>query len=258
MARSWTKLCECIELCCRRAERREWRRLAECCLRGPGTVILEASFLQNSVMPAFIEGAPAGTVTVAVPAPWTVTCAVVLNAWPAALMDMFSVDCDGLPEAITDAGGIMTPDDLKGYQALIRAPVRGAYRGYDIVSMPQPSSGGVVLVETLNILEGFPLSRMERDSAASLHLLIEAMKRGYADRAHYLGDPDFFSAPIATLISKEYAAKQRATKAITGARLTLSRQAWRYSARSGTGRVPPMPCCASPRSPPTRSRSWPR
>jgi gamma-glutamyltranspeptidase/glutathione hydrolase len=118
---------------------------------------------------------------------------------------------DKLAKAITDAGGIMTPDDLKGYQALIRAPVRGNYHGYDIVSMPQPSSGGVVLVETLNILEGFPLSRMEPGSAPSLHLLIEAMKRGYADRARYLGDPDFVSAPIATLLSKEYASRQRAT-----------------------------------------------
>jgi gamma-glutamyltranspeptidase / glutathione hydrolase len=118
---------------------------------------------------------------------------------------------DKLAKAITDAGGIMTPDDLKAYQALIRAPVRGTYRGYDIVSMPQPSSGGVVLVETLNILEGFPLSRMEQGSAASLHLLIEAMKRGYADRARYLGDPDFVNAPIASLISKEYAARQRGT-----------------------------------------------
>jgi gamma-glutamyltranspeptidase / glutathione hydrolase len=115
-----------------------------------------------------------------------------------------------LAKAVTDAGGIMTTNDLKNYQTVVRAPVRGTYRGYDIVSMPQPSSGGVVLLETLNILEAFPLGDMKQGSAASLHLLIEAMKRGYADRARYLGDPAFVSAPIATLIAKDYAAKQRA------------------------------------------------
>jgi gamma-glutamyltranspeptidase / glutathione hydrolase len=76
--------------------------------------------------------------------------------------------------------------------------------------MPQPSSGGVVLLETLNILEGFPLGDMAQGSAPSLHLLIEAMKRGYADRARYLGDPSFVNAPIAALTSKDYAAKLRA------------------------------------------------
>ena len=115
-----------------------------------------------------------------------------------------------LAKAVIDAGGIMTTDDLKNYQAVIRAPVRGTYRGYDIVSMPQPSSGGVVLIETLNILEGFKLGELKQGSAPSLHLLIEAMKRGYADRARYLGDPAFVNAPIETLIAKDYAAKQRA------------------------------------------------
>ena len=116
-----------------------------------------------------------------------------------------------LVKAIGDAGGIMTSDDLKSYQAVIRAPVRGSYRGYDIVSMPQPSSGGVVLLETLNILEGFPMGEMKQGSAPALHVMIEAMKRAYADRARYLGDPAFVNAPVATLISKDYAAKQRAS-----------------------------------------------
>lgn len=115
-----------------------------------------------------------------------------------------------LVKAIGEAGGIMTLDDLKSYQPVIRPPVRGNYRGYDIVSMPQPSSGGVVLLETLNILEGFPMPDMKQGSAPSLHAMIEAMKRAYADRARYLGDPAFVSAPVATLITKEYAAKQRA------------------------------------------------
>src|SRR3984885_5203144 len=116
-----------------------------------------------------------------------------------------------LTKAIQDAGGIMTANDLKAYRPVIRAPVRGTYRGYDIVAMPLPSSGGVGLVETFNILEGFPLAEMKQGSAASLHVLIEAMKRAYADRAHYLGDPAFVSAPVAPLITKDYATKQRAS-----------------------------------------------
>ena len=115
-----------------------------------------------------------------------------------------------LVKAVRDAGGIMTTDDLRSYQAILRAPVRGSYRGYDIVSMPLPSSGGTVLLETLNILEGFPLGGLKQGSAASLHLIVEAMKRAYADRARYLGDPAFVDAPTNILLSKEYAAKQRA------------------------------------------------
>ena len=82
-----------------------------------------------------------------------------------------------LAKAVVDAGGIMTPDDLKSYSAVIREPVRGSYRGYEIVSMPLPSSGGVVLLEMLNILEGFPMSDIKQGSVPELHLLIEAMKR---------------------------------------------------------------------------------
>lgn len=115
-----------------------------------------------------------------------------------------------LAKAVSDAGGIMTAADLKAYQAVIRSPVRGTYRGYDIVSMPLPSSGGVVLVESLNILEGFQLADLKQGSPASLHLLIEAMKRAYADRARYLGDPAFVNAPIDTLTAKDYAARLRA------------------------------------------------
>jgi gamma-glutamyltranspeptidase / glutathione hydrolase len=114
-------------------------------------------------------------------------------------------------KAVRDAGGIMALDDLRSYQAVIRAPARGTYRGYDIISMPQPSSGGVVLLETLNILEGFPMREMKQGSAPSLHVMIEAMKRAYADRARYLGDPAFVDAPIAILTAKDYAAKQRAS-----------------------------------------------
>lgn len=127
-----------------------------------------------------------------------------------------------LAKAVSDAGGIMTAADLKAYQAVIRSPVRGTYRGYDIVSMPLPSSGGVVLVESLNILEGFQLADLKQGSPASLHLLIEAMKRAYADRARYLGDPAFVNAPIDTLTAKDYAAKLRAN--ISTNRATLSKE----------------------------------
>jgi gamma-glutamyltranspeptidase/glutathione hydrolase len=118
---------------------------------------------------------------------------------------------DELVKGIQQAGGIITRDDLKSYQAVEREPMRGSYRGYDIVAMPLPSSGGVVLLESLNILEGFPMHDFAQGSVPSLHLLIEAMKRAYADRARFLGDPDFVNAPVAKLTSKDYAAKLRAS-----------------------------------------------
>jgi gamma-glutamyltranspeptidase/glutathione hydrolase len=114
-----------------------------------------------------------------------------------------------LAAAVQAAGGVMTADDLKNYRAVERKPVRGTYRGYDIVSMPPPSSGGVALVEMLNILEGYDLAR-EAD-AQKLFLMIEAMKRAYADRAWFLGDPDRVQIPVARLTSKSYAAEWRAT-----------------------------------------------
>jgi len=117
---------------------------------------------------------------------------------------------DKLAKAIQDAGGIMTSADLKSYQPVLRTPVRGTYRGHDIVSMPLPSSGGTVLIEMLNILEGFPLAELKQGSPASLHLLIETMKRAYADRARYLGDPAFVDAPVRAMLSKDYATRQRA------------------------------------------------
>ncbi|WP_315836584.1 gamma-glutamyltransferase [Bradyrhizobium prioriisuperbiae] len=113
--------------------------------------------------------------------------------------------------AIDKANGIMSLDDLKNYQPIVRKPVRGSYRGYDIISMPLPSSGGIVLLETLNILEGFKLGELKQGSVDSLHLLIEAMKRAYADRARYLGDPAFADAPLKRLLSRDYAARLRAS-----------------------------------------------
>jgi gamma-glutamyltranspeptidase / glutathione hydrolase len=111
--------------------------------------------------------------------------------------------------AVQTAGGVMTADDLKNYRAIERAPVRGTYRGFDIISMPPPSSGGVALIEMLNILEGYDLAHDEPIQA--LFLIVEAMKRAYADRAYFLGDPDVVKVPVAKLISKSYAAEWRAT-----------------------------------------------
>jgi gamma-glutamyltranspeptidase/glutathione hydrolase len=111
--------------------------------------------------------------------------------------------------AVEAAGGVMTADDLKAYRAIERQPVRGTYRGYDIVSMPPPSSGGVNLIEMLNILEGYDLAH---DNATETQfLMIEAMKRAYADRALFLGDPDRVQNPVARLIAKDYAARWRAS-----------------------------------------------
>jgi len=124
-------------------------------------------------------------------------------------------------DAVQRAGGRMTLDDLKNYRPVMRTPVRGTYRGYDIVSMPPPSSGGVHLVEMLNLLEGYPLAELGGESAATLHLMIETMKRAYADRAEFLGDPDTIAVPVARLTSKDYAAALR--RSIDPARATPSR-----------------------------------
>jgi gamma-glutamyltranspeptidase/glutathione hydrolase len=102
-------------------------------------------------------------------------------------------------------GGILTLDDLAGYEPKIREPVRGSYRGHEILSFPPPSSGGVILVELLNILEGFDLASYGAGSSASYHRIAEAMKLAFADRAAYLGDADFVDVPVDRLISKSYA-----------------------------------------------------
>ena len=109
-------------------------------------------------------------------------------------------------------GGLITRQDLKNYRAIRRAPVKGTYRGYEILAMPPISSGGVGLIEMLNVLEGYDLARLGPQSAAAVHLMTEAMKRAYSDRAHYLGDPDFVKdMPLARLTSKDYAAELRKT-----------------------------------------------
>lgn len=111
--------------------------------------------------------------------------------------------------AVQNAGGVMTTDDLKSYRAIERKPLLGSYRSYQIISMPPPSSGGTHLIEMLNILEGYNLKKLGPSSPETLHLLIETMKRAYADRAVYLGDPDFVKVPLRGLLSKRYASTLR-------------------------------------------------
>jgi len=107
--------------------------------------------------------------------------------------------------------GLITLDDLKNYRVVVREPVRGTYRGHDIVSMPPPSSGGVHLVQLLNMLESWPLAELGANSAATVHRMAEAMKLAYADRSEYLGDPDFVKVPVAGLTAKAYA-KERVAR----------------------------------------------
>ena len=116
----------------------------------------------------------------------------------------------GLIEAeMKKGGGLITRDDLKSYRPVEREPVRGTYQGYEIVSMPPPSSGGVHVIQMLNILEGYDLKKLGQDSADTIHRLVEAMRRAYADRAKFLGDPDFVQVPVAGLTNKAYAAELR-------------------------------------------------
>jgi gamma-glutamyltranspeptidase/glutathione hydrolase len=114
-----------------------------------------------------------------------------------------------LAAAIRKGGGLVTAEDLAAYEVKEREPIHGSYRGYDIISAPPPSSGGVALVEILNILEGFDLAKFGNRSAEAIHLEVEAFRRAFDDRAEFLGDPDFAKIPVAQLIDKKYAAAWR-------------------------------------------------
>jgi gamma-glutamyltranspeptidase / glutathione hydrolase len=116
-----------------------------------------------------------------------------------------------LAAAMQKGGGLLTAEDLAHYQVKERDPQRGTYRGYEIISAPPPSSGGTVLIETLNILEGYDLAKAGSRSAESVHLTAEAFRRAFFDRAEFLGDPDFTQLPIAQLTDKKYADAWRAT-----------------------------------------------
>jgi len=112
---------------------------------------------------------------------------------------------DSIAASMKAGGGLISKEDLAQYEAKTRAPIKGTYRGYDLITMPPPSSGGVTMIEMLNILEQFDLAKLGSMSSQSLHLQIEAMRRGYLDRARYLGDPDFVQMPLDKLTSKAYA-----------------------------------------------------
>jgi gamma-glutamyltranspeptidase/glutathione hydrolase len=116
---------------------------------------------------------------------------------------------DKLIAAMQAQGGIMTHEDLRKYHAVEREPLVGTYRGFKVVTMPPPSSGGVHVVQMLNVLEGWDLKALGHNSAAYIHRLTETMKYAYADRSKYLGDPDYFDVPVGALTDKAYAASIR-------------------------------------------------
>lgn len=115
-------------------------------------------------------------------------------------------------------GGLISLEDLANYRVIERQPVEGDYRGYRVVSMPPPSSGGLHIIQMLNILENFDLKAAGAGSARSVHLIAEAMRLAYADRSEHLGDPDFHDVPVAWLTSKEYGRALAATISLDAAR----------------------------------------
>jgi gamma-glutamyltranspeptidase/glutathione hydrolase len=114
-----------------------------------------------------------------------------------------------LAAEVQRGGGLITAQDLAEYEVKERRPVRGSYRGYEIISAPPPSSGGITVMEALNILEGYDLSRLGNRSADAIHLTAEAFRRAFYDRAEFLGDPDFSQLPVSQLIDKKYATAWR-------------------------------------------------
>ena len=110
-----------------------------------------------------------------------------------------------IAEDMAGNGGFITMDDMKSYRVEESDAVRGTYRGYEIVSMPPPSSGGIHVIQMLNILEGFPLAYLGHNSAETLHIMAESMKLAYADRSEHLGDPNFWKVPVKGITSKAYA-----------------------------------------------------
>jgi gamma-glutamyltranspeptidase/glutathione hydrolase len=156
---------------------------------------------------------------------------------------------DRIAEDMAANGGLITREDLSAYQAKMRIPVKGKFRGCEITSMALPSSGGIGLIEMLNILENFDLKKNGRFAPETLHLMIEAMRRAYLDRARYLGDPDFTKVPVKPLLSKKYA-KQLARgidpgkasssvelgkEIVTAARLSEGDETTHFSVLDGSG-----------------------
>lgn len=145
--------------------------------------------------------------------------------------------------AIQSGGGIMTTRDLAHYRVRERAPIIGSYHGYTVVSAPPPSSGGIVLMELLNILDGYNLTRLGDRTPAEMHLILEAFRRAYMDRNNYLGDPDYVKIPVTQLVSRKYAQAWRAS--ILPDRATPSAELKRPG-----GFLPPPPTMAQVRKEP--------
>jgi gamma-glutamyltranspeptidase / glutathione hydrolase len=131
-------------------------------------------------------------------------------------------------------GGWITKDDLANYRAVLREPVRGTYRGYTVITLPPPSSGGLTLIELLNILEGFDLAKLGQGSADYLGAVIEAQKLAFADRAKYMADPDFAKVPVAGLADKQYAAERRKSIDLEKTRKALPGTPSKYESGSTT------------------------
>lgn len=149
-----------------------------------------------------------------------------------------------IAEDMKRGGGLITAEDLAEYEVKERRPIHGSYRGYDVISAPPPSSGGITLLETLNILEGYNLGAFGNRSADSIHLTAEAFRRAFYDRAEFLGDPDFSQLPVPQLIDKKYAAAWRSSLNMTRSSLSndlrrpsgfgdLDRQAANHAPYSG-------------------------
>jgi gamma-glutamyltranspeptidase/glutathione hydrolase len=142
-----------------------------------------------------------------------------------------------IAEFMQKGGGLITAEDLANYDVKDREPVRGTYRGLDVISAPPPSSGGIALLETLNILEGFDLAKAGLDSADAVHLIAEAYRRAFLDRAQYLGDPEFSDVPVLQLADKKYAVAwrssiqpQQASKSLALERPPVSPELARFAA----------------------------
>src|SRR5215510_10762126 len=133
---------------------------------------------------------------------------------------------ESMRRAANDGKVWMTVEDLKNYKVVEREPLRGVYRGHEIITMPPPSSGGVAMIEMLNILERYDLKSMGAGSSQAIHLMVEAMRRAFADRAQFMGDPDFVKVPVAGLVSRKYADKLAAT-------IDLERASTSQEVRSG-------------------------
>ena len=157
-----------------------------------------------------------------------------------------------LAASLQKGGALITADDLAHYEVKEREPIRGTYRGYEIISAPPPSSGGTALMEILNILEGFDLAKAGASSAASVHLTVEAFRRAFYDRAEFLGDPDFSKIPVAQLIDKKYGAAWR--ESIDPAHATPEQrfETPHHLQRTGTIRrrtIPSLLRCVNPNTP---------